>query len=228
MSPSIQDLTKDLPDPEQQQLDDLSRRANGGMVIYPSVWFVTAFWTDMPELHSSFFLLNTIILLALSGIRMLHTFLKVRRRYKSPERMYGVLVLLILLAALHWGVLSAWIIFVGDHPNLHYPFMVILSAFALAGTSVLSVSRLISILYPLLIFLPTLAMGLIIGGTENYVMVLLAVISIVYIRTAAKTSHTDYHAAVFNHHLAVAKARELETLSLTEQLTGLNLSLIHL
>lgn len=213
---------KQYPDLKQQHLDDLSRRAMGGIVIYPVVWFVTAIWAEIPQNQASFFFLNSVILLTISGARALHTYLIFRKKFANAELMYQLLVTFILLGAMHWGILSAWVIFIGDYPGLHYPYMVILAAFALGGTSVLSISRVISIAFPLLIFIPSLAIGLRTGGTENFVMFLLAVISLVYVLVAAKATHKDYYAAVDNHRLAIEKAFELEKLSLTDQLTGLN------
>ena len=204
-----------------QALRDLTIRSRGGIIIYPTVWFVTAIWADIIHISPKFFYFNTILLIVISILRTIHNLALTRRSDLNSAFMYDCLVSLILIAAFHWGILSSWIIFGGTYQKLHYPYMVILAGFAIGGTSVLSISRLISFLYPLFIFCPTLIINFSVGGKENYVLGLLAILSIIYVLYASRASHNDYHKAIFNHMVAEERAKIMEEMSTTDPLTGL-------
>ena len=202
---------------------DLADRAFPGIFIYTVVWLIVSIWAGVPEKSPMFFSINTAIMIIIAILRLIH-YRGIKKYSESySQTMYRFLVGLILFSALHWGLLSAWIIWGGDYNDVHYPFMVILAAFAIGGTSVLCVSRTIAFLFPAFIFFPTIIVGLIVfQTTEHLVLAGLAIISMCYIYPAAKLTHNNYWQGLYNHKLVQDRALEMELLSITDQLTGLN------
>lgn len=206
---------------QYQLLLDLSARARGGIVIYPIVWFVTSVWVGMPSQTPLEFLLISIGLVSISILRSIHYLLLKKYAQSHTLLMCRILVGLILLVAITWGLLSAWVMVFSPYEHIKYPYMVILSAVAIGGTSVLGISRTVANLYPFFIFLPGVVSILIIGGSENNIMALLALLSTVYVIDAAKTTRKDYESAVWNSLLAERRSAQLEEVSVTDELTGL-------
>jgi diguanylate cyclase (GGDEF)-like protein len=154
-------------------------------------------------------------------MRGIHYFILTKNPGSNTLSMYRWLIALILFSALHWGVLTAWVIYGSEYQQLHYPYMVILPGFAIGGTAVLGISRIIGFFYPLLIFIHSFVMGLFAGGTENLIMISLALFSLFYVKGASRASYHDYRQAIKSHEVAEERAKEMYRLSITDQLTGL-------
>jgi diguanylate cyclase (GGDEF)-like protein len=200
---------------------DLTMRARGGIFIYLVIWLITSFWSDIIQTNPFSFYLNTLIIFIITVMRIVHYALYTFRNLRT-QRMHSWLVFLILVGALHWGVLSAWVVFVSSIESLHYLYLMIISAFALGGTTILSISSTIRKLYPLFIFLPPLIAGLIFGDKDIYLFAILIIISLMYIFEATLFSHHDYWNAIINYKEADVRARQMKELSITDQLTGLH------
>lgn len=209
------------PDFKQQICKDLTIRARGGIAIYLAVWLITAIWADIPQTNPFFFYVNTLLMATIGIIRVIHYRMFIRDDF-NIRRLYFWLVFLILIGAFHWGLLSAWIIFGSQYQSLYYPYMIILPAFAIGGSAVLSISRIIRILYPLFIFIPSVSAAIIIGGSENYILVLLLFFALFYVFEASRVSSRDYRDAIDSRWEAYNRAKQMEQLSITDQLTGLH------
>jgi len=205
----------------QQVSMDLTIRARGGILIYLAVWLITAIWSGIHQTTPLFFYLNTFLMIVISIMRIIN-YRMLMRLDLNTQRMYSWLVFLILIGALHWGLLSAWIIFGSEYQSLYYPYMIILAAFAIGGSAILSISQTIRILYPLFIFIPTFTTGIIIGGSENYVLATLLVFALFYVFEASRVSRKDYLNAIDSRREANERAKQMEQLSITDQLTGLH------
>lgn len=207
--------------PKQRALIDLSIRARGGIILYPVVWFITAAWGNIPQLNPIAFYSISALLMLISLLRTIHYIYLHKGNVTNLKFMNHSLISLILIIALFWGVLTAWVMFYSPYVTLKYPYMVILAALGIGGTSILSISRIIGITYPFLVFLPSIISALIMGGTENHVMSLLAFLSMVYILEASRATRQDYQDAIHNHFLAEERAQRLQEVSITDPLTGL-------
>lgn len=214
---------KKIPELKTRAHEDLTERARAGILMYFSVWMIIAIWSGIPDKTPLFFVINTILFFIAATLRLTH-YRQVKKQYYSDiEQSYRFLVSLIMFSALHWGLMSAWVICSADYHEVRYPFMIILAAFAIGGTAVLNISRTISIMFPILVFSPTLISGLIFyDGVDALILFGLAVLSMIYIIEASKVSHYDYWDALYNHKLVQDRAIEMEHLSITDQLTGLN------
>jgi len=214
-------MVNQQPNFTQQILMDLAVRARGGIAIYIVVWLITAIWSGIHQTNPNFFYLNTSLMAVIAAFRIIN-YKMIKNHNVDSRKMYIWLTVLILIGALHWGVLSAWVIFGSSYQSLHYPYMIILAAFAIGGSAILSISQTIRILYPLFIFMPTFFSGIIIGGSENYVLALLLVFALFYVFEASRVSRKDYLSAIHSRRQADERAKQMEQLSITDQLTGLH------
>jgi diguanylate cyclase (GGDEF)-like protein len=206
---------------EYQALIDLSARARGGIFIYILLWFITAFWADIPTITPTEFYFNSVCVIVISLLRMSHLLLLKKYARSHTHEMYIILVMMIILVGLFWGLLSCWVMFFSPYEQLKYPYMAILSAVGIGGTTVLSISRAIAYSYPFLIFVPSILMALFIGGGENHTMSCLALLSMAYVVEASRTTRNDYESAVHNRILAEERSQQLKKISTTDELTGL-------
>jgi diguanylate cyclase (GGDEF)-like protein len=214
-------MSNKQPDFSQQILMDLTIRARGGIAIYIVIWLITAIWAGIPHTSPYFFYLNTSLMAVIAAFRIVN-YKMIKSHDLHTRRMYIWLIVLILIGALHWGILSAWVIFGSSYQSLYYPYMIILAAFAIGGSAILSISQTIRILYPLFIFMPTFFTGIMIGGSENYVLATLLIFALFYVFEASRVSRKDYRSAIYSRREADERAKQMEQLSITDQLTGLN------
>ncbi len=206
-----------------QALHDLTIRAKGGAIMYLLVWLMLVYWADIYQVTPFAFELNTFLFVMVAFQRLLHYGVHIKYPHHRVGGMYRWLTFLVLFSALHWGILSAWLIEFSPYHQLHYPAIIILAAFAVGGTATLSISHSIRNTYSLFMFLPTILAFLWQGqnDTEDTVLIILATITIFYIIHASAASSRDYYCAITNHRLAEERAAKLEMLSITDALTQL-------
>ena len=206
---------------KRQALQDLTVRARGGIFIYIATWLLTSIWAGVHQIAPLFFYLNTAILLLNALLRGGQYLYFHKRPDSDPNRQYRWLIASILVGAIHWGLLSAWIIYDQNFAELKYIYFITLAAFAIGGTATLSISRPIRIYYPLFIFAPTILVGFYAGDSEFRILILLAVFSLVYIFEAARVTSRDYWEALASHREASKHAQVMEQLSSVDPLTQL-------
>jgi len=202
-------------------LNDLTTRAKSGIITYGSVWLIIAFSYQLHIIYPSFFYLNTGILLGIFLSRITHFFLLKRNSTAQISLMNQWLVLTILIAAAHWGFMTAWIIFDDRLADLRTIILIITPAFAIGGACNLSISSEIRTLYPTLMFIPFIGTLIYQGDTESLMLAILTSICLLYIFTSSKATHNDYWAAITNHMVAEERAELMEKLSTTDPLTQL-------
>lgn len=206
---------------KRQVLQDLTIRARGGVFIYLATWVITAIWADIPGRFPLFFYLNTVVFVVLAMLRTGHYLVYKKYPGADTDTMYGWLVATILASASHWGLLAAWIINDSDLLDLKTIYLIGMAAFAIGGASTLSISRIVRLIFPLLILGPSILSGLYFGDSELRILILLAVFSLIYLYEASRVTSRDYWAAVTNHELARNRAKAMEQLSNIDTLTQL-------
>ncbi len=206
-----------------QALKDLTARARGGIFVYLPVWLFIALWYDLESTSSVFFWVNTSILTLLALARLLHYRLTLGKAEHNIGALYVSLRLLALSNALHWGLLTAWILIQARYTQLHLITMILVSAFGFAGAMNLSIDHALRVLFPIFIYVPTIISLLVLGSKPEYNMLAtLATFSVIYILYAAKITGHDYWEAVKSHQDAMQTAIQLERLSTTDALTQLD------
>lgn len=212
---------------QNKALVDLTHRARAGIPIYLAIWIIVSLWADFPSQQPLLFYGNLGILLLTAIARIAHLIPVARdtvggRSENETLRLTRLLEWLLIIGGLHWGLMSAWLIYHPDHIEQRHVLTVVLAAFAMGGTSILSISHRVRRWYPIVIYAPSAIAGLILGGAENYVLVALLAFSILYIHTASRIAARDYYDAVRNEELAGARLLELRELSNTDPLTQLS------
>lgn len=201
--------------------NDLTNRAKPGIFIYAAVWFAIAFALDLYEQSTLFFQVNSGLIIIFFFIRLTHLLFRNKVDKNNVAKLEGVLVTCILLGALHWGVMSAWVFYDNGLSTVQAPILIVLAAFAMGGTSTLSISRTIRMYYPCLLFLPSILYFLWDANPQSYLYAGLVVVSWVYIHAASASAEHDYWQAISNNLIAEERAKELEKLSVTDPLTQL-------
>lgn len=201
---------------------DLTRRARGGIVIYLLAWLTIMLPNQVQHEHPGFFLLNTAILLLVMTSRLAHYIAWRRDVRLETKRFSDWLVYTILAGALHWGLMSCWVLLYPAYSSLDIYVIVTAAVLGIAGTTALSISRRIRLLFPALMMLPSIIVLFLRAGTPDLILASMAVLSLVYVGVTSRTASEDYWRAIRNQELAENHAREMEKLSVTDQLTQLN------
>lgn len=206
---------------QRRALSDLSNRAKGGIFIYLLVWLIIAFSNQLHIVSPLFFYFNTAILLVISAVRSLYLYMYKRWPQLSVLSMTNWLAYTILFAALHWGIMVAWIVFDDGADNVRNLMMVVTAAFAIGGASTLSISSRIRILYPVFMFCPGILVLIYQDTNGSWVLASLIMLALIYVQGATKITNNDYWEAITNQNVAEDRANMMERLSITDQLTQL-------
>ncbi|MEZ4415740.1 MAG: GGDEF domain-containing protein [Gemmatimonadota bacterium] len=213
-------FASDDPALRAEALRDLSLRARSGIPLYLVVWVIIGTWAHLPARAPALFYGNAAVLLGLGFARGLHYLRVVSARPHDTDRLIRSLILLLLTSALHWGLLAAWLIHHRAYGDLHTVIVVSLPAFAIGGASILGISAVVRHGYPALIFAPFVVATPFVGRPEHHLLVVLSILSLAYIHSAARIAGNDYLIALTNRLIAEERAARLDELSVTDALTG--------
>lgn len=205
-----------------QALSDLCNRSKSGIFMYLITWLAITVAFDIHNSHPVFFQLNTVIFTAIASLRLLHLYLMGDSRSRNTTTMTQWFIANLLLCALHWGLMVAYII---HHPSLaliETTMLIITPAFALGGACTLSISSEIRVLYPTFIFAPVIAVLILASTPQSLLLAGLCTLTLLYIFTSSKASHQDYWEAITNYLVAEERADQMEKLSITDPLTQLH------
>ena len=205
----------------KRALKDLSKRARGGIFIYLIVWLAIAIPEQLPVNFPQFFYFNTAIFLAVTSIRIFHLYLSKRFPELPIQVMTNWLVYTILFAALHWGIMAAWIIVDERTAELRNLMMIVTAAFAMGGAATLSISNSIRILYPVFMFCPGIIVLVYQGSNGSWIQAGLILLALIYVHGTSRITNNDYWKAITNQNIAEKRADLMEHLSVTDPLTQL-------
>ncbi|KZY29800.1 MULTISPECIES: GGDEF domain-containing protein [unclassified Oleiphilus] len=206
---------------QSHALADLTNRAKSGILTYFGVWVILAFTFNLDQVNPSFLYLNTGLIILFAALRIAHLLILNRSPSPNIPVLHQWLVITILGAALHWGCMSAWVIYDDSLTVMQTAILIITPAFTVGGASTLSISSEIRTLYPIFMLLPVIGALIHDGSTSNLMYALLCSICLTYIFTSSKASHNDYWSAITNHLVAEERAELMEQLSTTDPLTQL-------
>lgn len=213
-------LSSDNPVLRARALVDLTKRARNAIPLYLLAWIVLSLWAELTQRAPLLFFANLIILAIIATLRTWH-YRRVMRDDPDIVKLGHWLAFLLLLSALHWGLLSAWLVHNPAYADLRNAFMTMLAAFSMGGTPILAISRVVRTWYPVLMLLPCLFGGLFTSHTDEFAMSFLIVLALVYINLTSRMTGADYERASVNRILAEQRAERLDELRMTDGLTGL-------
>jgi len=206
---------------QKRALRDLSKRAKGGIFIYVLVWLIIAISHQLPDVYPVLFYFNMSILLVVAGVRILHVYMHTRPSELSVSFMTDWLVYTILFAALHWGLMVAWILFDDKAVDVRSLMIVATTGIAIGGATTLSISTRIRIFYPVLMFCPGILVLIYQGSSEGWILASLIALALIFVHGTTKITNGDYWEAITNQIVAEDRANLMEQLSITDQLTQL-------
>lgn len=218
--------TSDVPLDEQLLLKTMVRdntdRARGGTFIYPLLWLVVCYFSGWHVIERSIFLANFCFLIGFAIVRIWVLFYA--RRIVDSNLVAARLGYLsvILINALHWGVVTALAINSIELQAVKFPLLLSACGIAAAGTAVMSIDRLIRFLFPCFVVLPVTLTLMFHPSTENILFAVLCLVFTVYMIIASKSVHQDYWQAIRATLLLERRAAELHRLSITDTLTQLH------
>lgn len=200
---------------------DLTNRARSGIGIYLVSWLLVTLPNEYPGKHSLFFYTNTVIFALIILSRLLHLIVQIKKPQFSVSKLNNWLVGSILLAGLHWGLITFWSLSNNIHDDISMFLVISAGALGIAGTISLSISKSIRLLYPIVIFIPLIAGLIYYGDLNNKLLASMAALAMVYSFAASKNANRDYWRAITNQSIAEKRAEQMEQLSITDQLTQL-------
>jgi diguanylate cyclase (GGDEF)-like protein len=205
----------------RRALKDLSRRARAGIFMYLIVWLVISISHQLQINFPLFFYFNTAILFAIAALRILHLYMHKRWPDLPVQFMTDWLVYTILFAALHWGIMAAWITIDNRAVDVRSLMIMATAGFAIGGATTLSISTRIRIFYPVFMFCPGVFMLMYQGSSGGWVLAGLISLALIYVHGTTKITNKDYWKAITNQNIAENRANLMEHLSITDQLTQL-------
>lgn len=204
-----------------QALGDLGNRAKSGIYIYMGIWLMITVPYQFPKIAPVFFFLNTALLFALSALRLFLLKLKIHRPDLPVLKMTDWLVYTILLTALHWGLMVAWVLYDDKTVEIRQLMLISTAALGIGGASILSISNRVRIYLPVLLFCPAIMVMMYQGTSNRWEMAGVASMALLYAIIATKITHKDYWDSITNQAVAENRADKMEQLSITDQLTQL-------
>lgn len=206
---------------QKQVLIDLTNRAKSGILVYLLVWIVIGLSYRLPVTEPGFFYLNLFIFILFMVMRSLHYQMVTRRQGLNARNMTNSLVIVVILAALHWGVLVAWIITHDELETIRNVFVLATCAFGIGGGVALSISNVIRVFYPVAMFMPGVVVLLMTEIREDQLLAFLAVLTTIYVLITTAKVRADYWNALEGRLSAEKRADLMEELSTTDPLTKL-------
>ncbi|MDR3417855.1 MAG: GGDEF domain-containing protein [Nevskia sp.] len=215
------DETEDVGDLQKVALLDLGKRVASGTFVYFVIWLTISFACGLQHAHRLLVLVNALLFLL---VALLRTAL-LRGLPALAENLFPLaragLIGIILLSALHWGVLTAMSIHLASLAGIRMPMVIVACGIAGAAAGTMAVSPVLRYLFPGALLITPLVAVLLDFSAANALIAALSCIYVIYVGTASKVVNTDYWNALTNRLLLEQRARQLEELSITDALTGL-------
>ncbi len=206
---------------KSQMLVDIAKRAEGGVYIYLILWLVIAMANGLYESHRLLLVFNTALFATIALLRVLHGRIVHRYRADYLAQLLNAFVLLVLINALHWGCLTAYVLSTSGLDELRVPMLLTTTGLVAAGSVVLSIHPAIRALFPSFMIAPVVLVLLSDFTIQNALIAGLCSIFSIYLIVATRTVHNDYWSSVKRGILLEERAREFEELSITDSLTQL-------
>lgn len=208
---------------KSQMLTDISKRAEGGVYIYLVLWLVVSMASGLLESSPNVLILNAALFTLTTLLRVMHSKVRAVKRYREKylSLLLNIFVFLVLLNALHWGSLTAYMLATPGLQDLQYPMLLTGAGMAAAGSVVLSIHSAVRALFPTFMIAPVILVLLIDFNPQNALIAGLCSIFSIYLIVATRTVHDDYWSSVNRGVLLEERAKEFEELSITDALTQL-------
>ena len=200
---------------------DICKRSKGGAVIYLVLWVLVSVACDLYQQSASLVVGNSILLACSAVLRIWMNRLPEEFKCNNYQQLSVFFIILVLLNGLHWGLLTAYILYNDIFQLAQLPMQMITVGIVSAGTTVLAINKIIRFAFPCLVMFPPVLVLMSGFSLHGNLLAGIGVILLVYIITVTRTVYEDYHGAASSGILLEQRAQLLEELSTTDFLTGL-------
>lgn len=216
----------------QQQVDKLELRERIlfdlgsqnliSLVAYPVIWTLLVVQADFIRLAPRFFWVNLAVLGLSTSLRLL-VFGRMRQRLPGQALLLErTLIVTVLLSAMHWSTMTIWALLAPELQPIRMAMLLVVTGMAGSGTFAVAFITALRIFFPLILLVPAGVTLLWLGNPVERTWGALSLAFLVYVLPSAYWRQQDYRVTVSTTLLLEQRTRELEQISFTDAVTGLN------
>ena len=210
-----------MADLRLQALVETAQRAHAGSFLHLPLWLLVGWTSGLAQAETLFFWVNVGLFAGNLGLRLL-TFRRIQRNAGPlPPAAERTLVALLLTSAFHWGALCALAIAWPAPQAVQTSLFLTAIGVAAGGTMGLCLLQPVRVWYPLLCIAPAILTVLVTQDAGHAFEAFGALLFFAYIFHASSTVQADYWSAARARAELEDRARQLELLSTTDSLTGI-------
>ncbi|WP_426106625.1 GGDEF domain-containing protein [Massilia sp. TSP1-1-2] len=203
-------------------LFDLGSQNLISLVAYPVIWTLLVVRADFIRLAPHFFWINLAILGVTTSLR-LFVYGRMRKRVAGQAQfLERTLIFTVLSSATHWSTMTIWSLLAPELEPIRIATVLVVTGMAGSGTFAVAFITTLRIFFPLILLLPAGVTMLLSGNSVEWTWGALSIGFLVYVLPAAYRRQQDYIVAVSTTLLLEQRSRELEQISFTDAVTGLN------
>lgn len=218
-----------MPQPQVNQLElrermlfDLGSQNLISLVAYPVLWTLLVVRADFASHAALFFWVNLVILCMTTSLRLFVYSRMRKRRAGQAQFLERVLTFTVLASATHWSTMTIWSLLAPELDSIRIAMLLIVTGMAGSGTFAVAFITALRIFFPLILLVPAGLTMIFSGSSVEGTWGALSLAFLVYVLPSAYRRQQDYKAAVGTTLLLEERTRELEQLSFTDTVTGLN------
>jgi diguanylate cyclase (GGDEF)-like protein len=208
---------------DQQAMRDFAKRTKRGVYLHLPLWLLMCSFVGMAESAPLTFWINCAGFASTTVLRALF-FTRSAGLIATPTH-HGKRALQIqaFIPCMHWSVLAALSTREGVLQPLMLPLTLVMAGLATAGSVVLSIDFTVRRWFPIVSLVPMAAGYLLYQPRPmNLLIVTMVVIVIIYVAAATRLVHDDYWEALEGRNLLQERAKNFESLSMTDVLTQIS------
>lgn len=200
-------------------INDLRKRSTSGVFFYMLVPYTVFFTDGYIKRHLDISLLFLGSFTAICLFRLLHTHISDKFEEKFESLNNQIFIVSVVLTALAWGIGSAYFLMQVGEIQAQMLMIICTTGFCSGGIVSFMPERRISILYNLLMLLPSVFILLMKG--ENIPLGIAMLFYSLYLILITLRGSDEYWNALENEYLLEEKTKELKRISRIDVLTGL-------
>lgn len=145
-----------------------------------------------------------------------------KRRAGQAQFLERTLIVTVLLSATHWSTMTIWALLAPELSPSRIAIMLVVTGMAGSGTFAVAFITALRIFFPLILLVPAGVTLLLTGNPVASTWGALSLAFLVYVLPSAYRRQQDYMVTVSTTILLEQRTRELEQISFTDAVTGLN------
>ncbi len=199
---------------------DLKKRSFIGILFYLVIAYVVLFSNNYHERHPQFSNQFLIFMTIICLFRLLHRYISQRMPSRFDRLNKNIFIVSVALTGLIWGVGLAKVMIQDGEPEIKLLMVMCTIGLCSGGAVAFIPSFGLSITYSISMLVPAIIAMIIFH--VNYSLMILITLFLLYMGLMASRGNKEYWDALENEYLLEEKSKDLEKMSRTDSLTGLN------